>query len=80
MTKRENISDPNSCFNKAGDDEEVFILLGRDVAAPFAIQAWCEERIASGKNRPDDAQILNAMQCAASMGRGYVAETEGVKS
>ena len=39
MTKRELLADPNSCLNRAADDEPVFVLLGRDPAAPFAISA-----------------------------------------
>lgn len=68
MLKRDELSDPNSCMNRAKDDELTFVLLGRDAAAPIAIRAWCLERIRLGKNEPGDEQIQEAMQCAAAMG------------
>lgn len=60
-------SDPNSCLNKARDDERLFVLLARDPAAPVAIQAWIAERIRLGKNTPDDPQIREAAECASLM-------------
>ena len=45
----------------------LFVLLGRDKAAPFAIRAWVEERIRLGKNERTDAQITEALACAATM-------------
>jgi len=47
----------------------LFVLLGRDKAAPFAIRAWVAERIRLGKNKPDDPQIAEALQCAGIMER-----------
>lgn len=62
MRKRNELTDPASCLNKAKDNEWLFVLLGRDVAAPYAVRAWIEERIRSGKNTRDDAQIREAEQ------------------
>jgi hypothetical protein len=42
MTKSGEISDNTSCFNKAKDDEILFILLARDPIAPFVIR---EEKV-----------------------------------
>ena len=67
MIKRDEIEDTNSCFNKATDGERLFVLLARDAAAPVAIRAWIDERIRLGKNAPDDAQILEAIECASLM-------------
>lgn len=60
MRKRDELTDPTSCLNKAHDDEWTFVLLGRDAAAPFAVKAWIAERIRLGKNNPDDPQIKEA--------------------
>lgn len=60
MLKRDELTNPNSCINKARDDEWVFVLLQRDSAAPEAVRAWIEARIAMGKNKPDDPKILEA--------------------
>lgn len=67
MIKRLELTDPNSCMSRAKDDEMVFVLLGRDKAAPAAIRAWCDERIRLGKNRDDDPQITEALNCADAM-------------
>ena len=67
MRKVDELSNPNSCLNKAKDDEMLFVLIGRDVAAPQAIRAWVEARIKLGKNQRDDAKIIEALQCAQKM-------------
>jgi hypothetical protein len=67
VIKSEELKNPRSCMNRARDDEIVFVLLGRDAAAPAAIRAWCDERIRLGKNRIDDAQIIEAYACAIRM-------------
>ena len=67
MIKRDEVSNPNSCLNRAKDDEMVFVLLARDEAAAYAIGQWAKKRIELGKNTPDDAQIVEAMTCAGVM-------------
>jgi hypothetical protein len=67
MKKQREIAIPNSCWNKAGLYELVFVLLERDKAAPAAIRAWCQERIRLGKNTETDEQIKEALRCAAEM-------------
>lgn len=67
MTKQENIYRQDSCWNKARDDEPIFIILGRDRASLVAIDAWCNERIKLGLNHRDDPQTIEAMQCAIAM-------------
>ncbi len=60
MRKRDELTDPTSCLNRAGAEEWLFVLLGRDVAAPATVRAWIGERIRLGKNRRDDSQIVEA--------------------
>lgn len=67
MIKRDEIEHTESCFNKAHDGERLFVLLARDPAAPVAIRAWVAERLRLGKNKPEDAQICEAIECAALM-------------
>ncbi len=62
MRKVEELSNPTSCLNKAQDGEWLFVLLGRDVAAPLAVRAWIEARIRLGKNQRSDAQIVDAQR------------------
>lgn len=69
MRKIDELANEESCLNRAKSNEMVFVLLGRDSAAPFAIRAWCEERILQGKNMAQDAQILEALAIADAMTR-----------
>lgn len=67
MRKRDELADPRSCMNRAADDEWTFVLLSRDAAAPVAVRAWIEERVRLGKNRRDDAQIVDAEEWIAAV-------------
>jgi len=69
MLKRDELEDTNSCLNKAHDGERLFVLLARDPAAPVAIRAWVAARLRLGKNVTGDAQIEEALECAALMER-----------
>lgn len=76
MHKIEELSNPNSCINWAEDDEMVFVLLGRDAAAPYAIRQWVQQRLSLGKNDPGDDQISEALDCANEMERQQSAAAE----
>jgi hypothetical protein len=67
MRKRDELNNPASCMSRASDDEMTFVLLERDDASPNTIRYWITERIRLGKNRPGDAQLLEAEQCARIM-------------
>lgn len=75
MRKQDELASTNSCIATAHPNEMVFVLLGRDTAAPFAIRAWADERVRLGKNVETDAQIVEARTCANTMekeGRQWV--------
>lgn len=75
MRKKDELSKTNTCMSSAHPEEMTFVLIGRDAAAPAAIRAWVSERIRIGKNRPNDPQIVEALQCANTMeeeGRKWV--------
>ncbi len=67
MRKSEEMSDPNSCLNRAADNEMIFVLLAHDIASPETIRNWCGRRLLLGKNLPGDEQILEAWNCARTM-------------
>lgn len=67
MTKTEELTDPNSCFNKAKPEEQMFVLLGRDKATANTVRYWVNERIVLGLNKPDDPQITGALEFAARL-------------
>ena len=67
MLKTDELSKPDSCLNKASPNERLFVLLARDAAAPDAIRYWVRKRIWTGKNKHDDPQIVEALECARLM-------------
>lgn len=69
MRKRDELTSPKSCLNKAKDDELIFVLLARDVAAPSVIRKWVVERMRLGKNHASDPQIVEALASADAMER-----------
>lgn len=69
MKKSECIQDPNSCWNRARHDEEVFPLLGRDIAKPATLRFWAQTRIKLGKNQHSDEQISDALNLAKTLER-----------
>ena len=69
MIKRDELTDSASCLNKASDDEMIFVLLGRDKAAPAAIRAWIAERISLGMNFYNDQKLTEAEKYAQAMER-----------
>lgn len=73
MRKKDELSRPDTCMAHAHEEEMVFVLLGRDLAAPVAIRAWVAERLRLGKNVDTDPQIVEALDCARTM------EVEGRK-
>ena len=64
MLKSDEIAKPDSCWNKAREDENVFVLLERDIVCPATIRYWCAMRLSAGKNNPGDAQITEALNLA----------------
>lgn len=67
MLKRDEIADPKSCWNKARDDERLFVILARDPAGPATIKFWMEERVRLGLNAPADPKLAEASRCAQKM-------------
>ena len=50
-TKREVLADPLSCWNKAGDDEPVFVLRAQDILAPWLVAEWANMVLQLGDGR-----------------------------
>lgn len=61
MIKKEELSNPNSCLNKAMSDEPVFVLKATDPLAPITIRHWAtmsegtqsEEKLREAENLAD---------------------------
>jgi hypothetical protein len=67
MMKCHELSDVDSCFNRALELENMFVLLERDAAAPATIRFWVNERIRRGLSQREDPQIAEALRLADSM-------------
>ncbi len=63
MIKSEELSNPNSCLNKAKDDEILFVLLDRDLAFADTVRYWIEKRIQFGLNKREDLKMIEAANC-----------------
>ena len=75
MRKKDETTKAETCLGHAHPEEMLFVLLGRDPAAPVAIRAWVAERLRVGKNDEGDRQVVEALECAATMeveGRRWV--------
>lgn len=70
MLKKHEASVEHSCWNKAADNEMVFVIIGRDPAARATVEFWIKERIRLGLNRESDLKILHAKICADQMASG----------
>lgn len=79
MRKRDELFFPDSCLNKARDDEILFVILGRDEAFPGTVREWIKQRIELGLNKPGDAKLLEAERTAAEV-EALIAERKGVTS
>lgn len=67
MLKRDELTNPDSCLNRAREDEHLFVLLGRDPAMPATIRHWIDQRLRLNKNGPDDPQIAEAEALARTL-------------
>lgn len=64
MKKKDELIKPESCFNRAGPETNVFVLLDWDPATAETIRFWALSRIKRGLNKPDDPQIKEAYALA----------------
>lgn len=80
MLKKEEMTILGSCLQKAEDEEMVFVLLARDPCASMAVDMWCDLRVACGKNKETDQEILEARDAARQMRAQYRARILGKAS
>lgn len=65
--KRVEMTNPDSCLNKADADEPVFVLRAHDRLAADTIRHWAGLRLA--QRGPQDHKAREALECADSMDR-----------
>jgi len=73
MTKTENILSPQSCWNRAENDEPIFVLRSTDPAAPDIVRTWAAlYKHRTGLRDSDSLQKYNdALNVAAAMEKFY---------
>lgn len=71
MMKKDEITNPNSCLNKAAPDEMIFVLRARDECAADTIRYWVALRLIKDKNMPSDIKIREALDIANAMEKQY---------
>lgn len=64
MRKRDELASPQSCLNKAADDEMVFVLRAKDPLAPHTVRVWAAAYEEAG-GRPE--KVAEAHECANAM-------------
>lgn len=64
MLKANERTYPNSCWNKAKDDEIVFVLIDRDPEMADTIRDWARRRVEHGHNKATDDKIRHALVLA----------------
>lgn len=64
MKKRDELTNPNSCFNKAKDDDYIFVLIQKDITMADTIRQWVRLRVEAGKNQYIDAKVDEALKLA----------------
>jgi hypothetical protein len=61
----------DGCFARAKDDEEMFVLLARDLSAPAKVREWAIQRqmdISMGRKPASDMEMVDeAFACATRM-------------
>ena len=55
------------CYDKAEDDEPMFVLLARDPAAPILVEAWAEFLELRATTERDMEKVEEARLCAINM-------------
>lgn len=58
-------TNPESCFNKAADDEPVFVLRAKDERAPETVRTWAHNSKTFGTHEPE--KIEDAFRLADEM-------------
>lgn len=68
--KRDEIANPNSCLNKAADDEPIFVLRANDPIAAAVVRTWAERYVADKIDYNTDGILTGAQLLKAQEARG----------
>lgn len=73
-TKAETLRNPRSCWNKAQDDEQLFVLRAHDPLAPVMVRLWASRYIEikggwQNMTLSQREKFHEAIECAEKMER-----------
>lgn len=60
--RRDEIADPNSCLNRAADDEPIFVLRAKDPLAAKLVEDWAARAIVEGLHEEKPQQAFRYAQ------------------
>ncbi len=61
MRKLQEIENPESCLNRAEDDEPLFVIRAKDKVSASAVRTWAEWAEMTGVHPPDQIQEARAI-------------------
>jgi len=73
VIKRNELANPNSCLNKAADDEPLFVFRANDPLAPQLVREWADQYFDSKKDKefrvtiPQQTKYREALALANAM-------------
>jgi hypothetical protein len=68
--KRDEIANPESCLNKAADDEPIFVLRANDPVAASIVRAWADEYVEHKREYNTDGCLTHKQLSKAQEARG----------
>lgn len=69
-TKRDELANPNSCLNKAADDEPIFVLRANDPVAAMIVRQWADLYVIEKREYSTDGTLTHAQLSKAQEARG----------
>lgn len=76
MLKRDEVSDPTSCLNKAADDEPVFVIRAKDRVGPATVRDWVYRATALGIHQEKVAEALDLARAMEVWRRAHPPEAK----
>jgi hypothetical protein len=68
--KRDELTNPNGCLNKAADDEPIFVLRANDVIAANIVRRWADGYLIEKREHSADGCLTKAQLEKAKEARG----------
>ena len=74
--KRDEIANPDSCLNRAGDDEPVFVLRAKDPLAAKLVEEWAARAVLAGLHDDRAREAYRYAQAMRAWREAFVARRD----